>query len=388
MARTSKVKLPAVTLSKAVATVLEKSKNPQCTVIGKFIQVLGYRNEQAERGPFHKGSFVKIEDIYPNVCSENSKKTSKDFFCDASGFDAAGEVQYYQFFLDELDIDSITDNPPEESTMTATKKTKKEVIVDTALTGEVQAASITDRYLSRPDIEESIKELMTAEGANKVALAALCTQIYENPSFYKDKGYGTFIDYANEVLGMERRKAYHMVQVYTACRNAGITNATLERLGYSKLLPIIQAYKDEYGRIVDMVNLAIEYDMSYNEIKGRIIQLAEQGAGRTEAITDGVMESTAQVIARSKHFEFTLYDNRADEMEEIIRRTAESLERQDLPHAMGDVFYHITQQYLLSQENVDRTLDFDMELIFARHGVRVVPAQPEGTMPAEDHLTA
>lgn len=378
MARTA-LKLPSKKLSDAIDTALKKvDQSLVCTVKGKYIKVLGYRNELAERGPFDKGSFVKILDIYPNIFIKGTPKTDKDFFCDASGLALNGDTLYYQFFLDELDLDSITDtNPNEDNTMAKAQKaetTKQELIVDTALVGEVtNPTSLTDRCLREPDVEATLRNLLQERGASKVAVAALCTFIYEHPEVYKEKGYGDFITYTNETFGMERRSAYQLVQVYKACRDAGISNENLEALGYSKMLPIVQAYGKDYAAIVELVDMALAHNWSHSQICGRIRQLAALNAP-TDAgdnITDGTVETPAQIVARSKLFEFTLYDARADELEEIVRRTALSLESQGLPHAMGDVFYHVFQQYLLGLENVDRTLEFDLQIIEARYGVKV-----------------
>lgn len=342
---------------------------PTTGIVGKFIAVKQYRNPLAERGPFDQGEIVQVLDAYPDVMVQKPERY-EHFFVEAKGLGANSNKEY-QFFLDELDIDSISDTPPKETDMTTSTTTL--AVSSQPLNGEI-VQTLTDQYLARTDTESAIDELMHDEQRLPIAVAALLTRIYEDPAVYQAQGFETFVTYTNERFGFHRRKGYYMVQIFRDCRNAGISIAKMEEIGMTKLIYLTRAFKDNPGGLADAIDRALAGNYT-------VAQVQQLLAAPAQGITDGTVMSNPEALMNSKTYQFTLYGAQADAVHTTVSRIQSHLKDQDLPSALADAFAHIVTTFEQGMEGVERTLDFDCEILSARYGVRI------GVLPEETETT-
>ena len=183
------------------------------------------------------------------------------------------------------------------------------------LHGEVLGPDALDRTareietLTAERAHALVSELADASDYNAFRLGGILAKILAE-KWYASAGYVDFASYVERRHGFKRRKAYYLVQIYSAVADLGLGWDELKPIGWTKLKELAPVLKD--GNPAEWLARAAAPGMTVAKLRELVLACREEPAApfeegsperttpRTFALDDEQMRVLAHALAKAK----------------------------------------------------------------------------------------
>lgn len=238
---------------------------------------------------------------------------------------------------------------------------------ETASKSELTVAPSVREILSQNDALVAAKSLVDRAEQTDFTLGGVLANIQET-GVYKRLGYtgkGAFDAYVKAELGMDKRKAYYLISIYTTLVTAEIPETKLAEIGWSKVKELVRVAPD---RLKEDFDELAEFAKEHN--RDDLI---------THLKTNYAVASRGQSV-KMVTFSFRLAEEEAEAARTAITEAQAIIGEQDPSKA----FAYIVNDWRNSAPGSDMTLDDFKAMAEAKFGVSLAVVESDAETEVEE----
>ena len=197
-------------------------------------------------------------------------------------------------------------------------------------------------------VGEQENELREQSEEAKLMLGGTLLWIKQNDA-YKDEGFETFDEFCEGTLGLKPRACHYYIRTHETCLEAGITEAQIKGIGFTKLRELIGVVTKENKKDL----LASAREMKRDDFAAHVREVKKGKASPSDPNATKFVKFPA----------FRVFDDRA----EVLNTAIDAAKKTFSVDNMSDALVNIASEWLGSQD-ADVSLEDALAALNARYG--------------------